>query len=237
MRSVFAAIVVVGVLAAAGCGGGSSSGATTNGGGSGEASKPASQVLTDAVTAAESASSLHLGGNVPSSGQPIGLDLSIAKGNGSTGSMTLNGQNVDLMIVGNDGYMKAGKAFWQQFAGSSGPMISQLLAGRWLKFPVNTAQFKSLVGLSRPKSLFDELKSGADSALKNSGTTTYKGQSVIALDDGKSGTLYVAATGTPYPVALVETGAGGGAITFSDWNKPVSLTAPTNVLDYSQLTG
>ena len=238
MRSFLAGIVLIVVLLAAGCGGGSPSTTTTNSSGNGEASKSATLVLSDAVKAADSASSLHIGGNVNSNGQQIGLDLSVAKGTGAKGSLTLGGSRVQLIVVGSNGYLKAGPAFWTQFAGSNGSMIAQLLAGRWLKFSVNNAQFAPLVAFSSPKALFDQLQSGADSALKNNGAKTYNGQSVVALDDGaKNGTLYVAATGTPYPAALVKTGSGGGTITFGGWNQPVSLTAPTGALDFSNLHG
>jgi len=241
MRNVLAGTLLVVAFAAAGCGsGGSQSANTTSGSGNSEASKSATQVLTDAVTAADSASSMRMNGNVNASGKQIGLDLSVAKGNGAKGSLTLGGNPVQLIVVGPNGYMKAGSTFWSQFAGSSGSVISQLLAGRWLKFPVNNAQFGPLVAFSSPKALFDQLKAGADSSLKNNGATTYKGQSVVALDDGsKNGTLYVSATGTPYPVALVKTGSGGGTITFSGWNDPVSLAAPpaSKVLDFSNLHG
>jgi hypothetical protein len=242
MRSFLAGIVLALALVAAGCGGGSSNTTTTNGttnaSSNGEASKPAVQVLADAVKAADSASSLHMSGNVSSGKNPVGIDLSIAKGNGATGSMTINGKKVDLVIVGSNGYMKGDGSFWTQFGGAAGATIAQLLQGKWLKFPVNNAQFHPIIAFSSAKALFDKLKSGADKHLQNSGVTTYKGQSVVALDDGaKNGTLYVAATGTPYPVALVKTGSDGGTITFSAWNEPVSLTAPTNVLDFSKLTG
>jgi len=239
MRALLAGIVLAVVLVAAGCGG-SSSNTTTNGSGNGngEAAKSAQQVLKDAVKAADSASSLRMGGNVSSNGQQIGIDLSVSKGKGATGSLTLGGQKVELVVVGSNGYMKAGAAFWTQFAGSAGGTIAQMLQSKWLKFPMNNAQFQPIVAFSSPKAIFDSLQSGADSGLKNKGTTTYKGQSVVALDDGaKNGTLYVSATGAPYPVALVKTGSGGGTITFSDWSQPVSLTAPTDVLDFSHLTG
>ncbi len=236
MRAFVAGTLLVVTFAVAGCGGGSSPSANSSG--NGEASKSATQVLADAVKAADSASSLQMSGNVSAGGQQIGLDLEIAKGKGAKGSLTLGGQKVDLVVVGSDGYMKAGAAFWTQFAGSEGSTIAQMLQGKWLKFPANNAQFKPLVAFSSPKAIFDQLQSGADSHLKNNGATMYKGQSVVALDDGaKNGTLYVSATGTPYPVALVKTGSGGGTITFGDWSQPVSLAAPANVLDFSHLIG
>jgi hypothetical protein len=241
MRSFLAATVLVLALLVAGCGGGSSSNTTTtnsSSGGNGLASEPAVQVLAATVKAADSASSLHLGGTVSSGKNPIGIDLSIAKGNGATGSMTLNGHKVDLVIVGKNGYMKGDGSFWKQFGGSAGATIAQLLQGKWLKFPVNNSQFHPIIAFSSAKALFDKLKSGASASVQNSGATTYKGQNVVALNDGaKNGTLYVAATGTPYPVALVKTGSDGGTLEFSAWNEPVTLTAPTNVLDFSTLGG
>ncbi len=54
-------------------------------------------------------------------------------------------------------------------------------------------------------------------------------------DDSK---LYVAATGKPYPVAIVGDKKGqSGAVTFDDWNKSVSLSAPSDALDISQFGG
>ena len=183
MRSFVAGIALIVVLVAAGCGGSSNS---NSNGSNGEASKSATQALADAVKAADSASSLRLAGSLSSNGVPISIDLSVAKDKGANGSITLKGQKVDLLIVGSDGYMKADSAFWTQFAGSSGATIAQLLAGRWLKFPVNTAQFQGIVAFSNPKAIFDSLQSGAGSKLKNEGATTYKGQSVVALNDGSA---------------------------------------------------
>ena len=56
-----------------------------------------------------------------------------------------------------------------------------------------------------------------------------------ASDNSK---LYVAATGKPYPVAIVGSKKGqSGAVTFDDWNKSVSLSAPSDALDISQFGG
>ena len=68
--------------------------------------------------------------------------------------------------------------------------------------------------------------------LTNDGQTTYKGAKVVAIRDTSDGSkLYVAATGRPYPVAIVAGGKGkSGAVTFGDWNKSVSLSAPSNAV-------
>jgi hypothetical protein len=235
MRSFVACIALIVVLVAAGCGGSSKS-TSTNGAGNGEASKPAAKVLADAVKAADGASSLHMSGNVTSNGAPIGLDLSVLNGKGATGSITLKGHKVDLLIADNYGYMKADASFWSEFVRRNGATIGQLLAGKWLKFPVTDVDFQGIIAFSNPDAIFGSLQSGASSGLKNNGATTYQGQDVVALNDGsQNGTLYVSATGKPYPVALVKTGSSGGTIAFDNWNESVSLTAPSNVLDFSQL--
>lgn len=235
MRQVLAGMLLVVALALAGCGGGSSSPSTS---GNGEAAKPAQQVLTDTVNAADAATSLHLSGNISGGGEQIGVDLRVAKNKGATGTVTLNGSKVQLIIIGSDAYIKADAKALQALAGTQGAAVAPALANQWLKAPTNDAKFQGILAFSNPQSLFDQLKSGAGANLKNNGVMTYKGQSAVALDDGAAnGTLYVAATGTPFPVALVKTGTAGGALTFSDWNKAVTLTAPSGAIDISKLGG
>lgn len=243
MRAVLCStLLVVVLLAAAGCGGGGGGGgggSTAGGGGkpSGEAGKSANAVLADAIKAADAASSVRMSGQIAASGRQVGVDLSIVKGKGATGTLTLSGSKIDIVLIGKKGYMRAPTAFWTKFAGASGAAIGQLLAGKWLAFPADNAQFGSFTGIANDHALFDQLRHHG--TLANDGTTTYKGQSVIKLaDTTKSGTLYVAASGTPYPVALVlGKKSDSGTVTFDRWGQSVSLTAPSGAIDFSHLTG
>jgi hypothetical protein len=235
VRAVFGSAVLVAVLFVAGCGGGGGGGGGTSATQpSGLASKPAGVVVAEAARAADSASSVHVSGQGTQSGKPISLDITFARGKGATGSIALNGASFDLVLIGDTAYLRAGSAFWKQFGGSSG--VSQLFVNKWLKFSANNAQLGPLTKLANQKSFLKLLKSHGK--LENQGETTYKGQSVVAINDTtQGGTLYVAASGTPYPVALVKSGNSGGTITFDKWNEPVTLTAPQGALDFSHLTG
>jgi hypothetical protein len=201
----------------------------------GEASKPAPQVLADAKAAATAASAAHVSGNIASSGTTVELDVSLSRGKGAKGSMSTNGLQFDLVRIGDTAYIRGSDTFYKHFAG---PAIAQLLHGKWLKAPTATGRFHSLAPLTSLDAIFAEVSSH-HGKLVNDGQTTYRGQQVVAIrDTSDNSKLYVAATGTPYPVAIIgKKGNNSGAITFGDWNKPVSLTAPQGAIDISRLGG
>lgn len=227
--SVLALLLTTLVVAGCGGGGGSSSSAKANG----EASKSADQVFADANHAATTASSMHVSGNINANGTAITLDFSTTK-QAATGSMSLNGYSFDFIRIGNSLYIKGSDAFYKHFAGAS---LAQLLHDKWLRGSATKGKVAQLGQFTSATGLF-ALVSKSHSTLNNEGTKTYKGQSVVALDDSShQGTFYVAATGKPYPVAFVGPTAKAGAITFGNWNAPVSASAPKGAIDISQVGG
>src|SRR5262249_47696298 len=179
----------------AGCGG-SKSTAKPNG----EESKPPATVLANARAAATSASSAHVSGSVQSGGTPITLDLSTVRGKGAKGSMSTNGLQFDLVRVGDTGYIRGSDAFYEHFAGAA---VAQLIRGKWLKAPVTHSRFHSLEPLTDLRLLLTGISSH-HGKLVNEGATSYKGTQVVALrDKSDNSKLYVAATGKPYPAAIV----------------------------------
>jgi hypothetical protein len=229
MRPLALALAVTAAFLA-GCGGSSKAAPPNN-----EATKPAERVLADARAAATSATSAHVAGSIRSGGTPITLDLSTARGRGAKGSMSTNGLKFDLVRIGDTLYIRGSDAFYQHFAGAA---VAQLLHNRWIKAPATSGRLKSLTPLTNLGALFAGVSSH-HGKLVNDGNTTYKGQAVVAIQDTSDNSkLYVAGTGKPYPVAIV----GGkqsqsGAITFGDWNTPVSLSVPSGAIDISSLGG
>jgi hypothetical protein len=229
MRASALALVLTAALLA-GCGGHKKAAPTND-----EASKPAAQVFADAKAAATSASSAHVSGNIESGGTAITLDLDMVRGKGAKGSVTLDGRQADIVRIGDVAYVHGSDAFWQHYAG---PLFAQLLHDKWVKAPVDTGRFRSVAPLTNLGLLFARI-SAHHGKLVNDGRTTYKGQQVVAIrDTSDNSKLYVAATGKPYPVAIVGGKAGqSGTIEFSDWNRHVSLTAPSGAIDISTLGG
>jgi hypothetical protein len=237
----FAGALVVVALAAAGCGGSSNlSGHTDTNSSSGELSKPAAQVLADAVMAVRTASSFRISGEVM--GSPV--HLSFVAGKGAIGSLTNHiGGKVDLIVVGRKAYWKSGKAYWTNVLGSYNPELVRRLSGKWVEYPNNDLSPSSYF-LTNPTVVVEYLKAmGGNLALPatvtSDGATTFKGQSVVAITGSQAewpkglpkATLYVANTGTPYPVAIVNAdGFPHDELDFDSWNAPVRVTAPAGAL-------
>ena len=222
LRRLLPALVVL-MVAAAGCGGGSKS--------NGEAAKTADQVVTDAKTAATSAKAVHVSGSITDAGQPLTLDITIVKDAGGQGTMSESGLKFEIIRVGSKAYIKGSDAFLRKFAGAAG---AQLLKGKWLQGSATTGDLAALAPLTDIGKLFNGAL-GSHGKLENNGETTFKGQKVVAIEDTtQGGTLYVASTGTPYPVAIVG-GKDQGTITFDKWNDTMSITAPKGAVDMSKL--
>jgi len=215
------------VLAAAttgGCGGSS---------GNGVASKSPAEIVAAARAAASGATAVHVKGSTIAAGTPITLDLSLVTGKGGRGRLAENGLSFELIEIGPTIYINGSSAFYTHFAGAA---AAQLLHGKWLKASTSNPSFAGLTSLTELRKLLDAALATANMTLANAGTATIDGQAAVGVKDTtQSGTLYVATSGPAYPLEIVKSGAGGGTITFSEWNKPVPLTAPANSVDIEQL--
>ncbi len=213
------------IFAIAGCGSSSSSG-------NGVASKSASEILAASKAAADSASSVHVTGNLTSNGTPITLNLSLASGHGGRGQISQGNLSFNLIVVGNTIYIKGSPAFYSHFGGTA---AAQLFQGKWLKAPISGGELGSLAALTNFGQLLDQTLASHGTLAKGS-SSTVAGTPVIELrDSAHNGSLFVATTGKPYPIQIVKHGSETGHITFTGWNQPVSLSAPAGAIDLSQL--
>jgi hypothetical protein len=214
-------------LLLAACGGGSSSSS-----GNGVADKSPAAIIAATKAAADGAKSVHVSGSLVSGGSPITLDMNLLAGKGGRGQLSQDGLSFELIEVGGTVYIKGSQAFYKHIGGSA---AAQLLQGKWLKAPASSADFASLGQLTNLRALVDQTLSD-HSSLSNSGTSTVKGQKVVGITDkSKGGTLYIAATGKPYPVEIAKSGSGTGSITFDSWDEPLTLSAPANAIDVAAL--
>ncbi len=219
-----AAGLLLAVAALGGCGDSS---------GNGLASKSPTEIVAAAKAAADGASAVRVAGSTVTGGSPITLDLSLVTGKGGRGRLSENGLSFELIEIDGTIYINGSSAFYTHFAGAA---AAQLLHGKWLKASTSNASFAGLSSLTDLRKLLDAALTTNHKALVTTGTRTVGGQAAVGVKDtAQNGILYVATTGTAYPLEITKSGAGGGTITFDEWNKPVALTPPPNAVDIEQL--
>ncbi|HME04060.1 MAG TPA: hypothetical protein VKG38_13640 [Solirubrobacteraceae bacterium] len=200
--------------------------------GNGVAAKTAAQIVASATAAADGAATVHVSGTITRAGRPLSLDLELFRGKGGQGQITLDGQRIALVAIDPAIYVEGNAAFYRRLVG---PAAARLLQGRWLKALPSDGDLSALASLVHLDRLLD-LVLADHATLAKGATTTIAGQSVIAVHDASlGGTLYVATTGTPYPVEIVEPAARGGLLLLDRWNEPVTLQAPPNPFSVKQL--
>ena len=227
IRTLTLALASVLVLASAlaGCGGSSSSG-------NGIESKSPEQILEATKQAASQASSVHIVGSIVSEGKPITLNMELLAGKGGKGTISQEGFTIQIIQTGGAVYINGSAAFYKHVSGSA---AAALLQGKWLKAPANSGELASLAELTDLGKLIDTALA-THGNLSKGDPTTVQGQKAVPLKDtSKGGTLYVAATGEPFPLQLTKEGKENGKVTFSRWDEPVTLTAPSGAIDISKL--
>lgn len=190
------------------------------------ADKSAAEVLAASQAAARAATSVRVAGDI----DDVSLELRLARGVGATGSLEQRGSRFELIAVGGEVYLKGSDAFYEQIAGRA---AVQLLGGKWLKAPASDREFASIAQLGDMELLLRQVLNPQSDTVVKGAVTTVDGQQSVPLR-AKDGTLYVAAEGA-LPLQLTGSASRPGKITFSEWNQPVDVTAPTDAVDLSEL--
>ncbi|MFL6239549.1 MAG: hypothetical protein ACJ735_08705 [Actinomycetes bacterium] len=201
----------------------------------GVAKKTPDQIIAAMKAALNKNGSFHVAGSGKSGGSGLGVDLNIdAKKNAAVGSLTVNGQRLDLVRIGSAIYIKAPAAFFQ--AQGAPAAAATAFDNKWLK---STTSSKSFSDLSDVTTVDGFLK--PDGPITKGSASTLHGKKVLALVDSKGtsdeGTLYVQTTGDPLPVQIVSGGSDSGTLVFDKFGETVTATAPAAAVDLSNVGG
>jgi hypothetical protein len=199
----------------------------------GIASKSADAIVAGALAAANTASSVHVSGKGVANGQPLVLDIR-ASARGGGGHITVNGLSFDVVRIGVTAYFKGGVAFWRSAGGPAAAPLAPLFAGKWMMASATKGDLASLTPLTDLHSLLGAILNNHGKLVKGGGATLGGRQVIAVIDTPKGGTLYVAATGLPYPVEIAKGGSSGGTIRFDQWGVPLRLTAPKGAVDINR---
>jgi hypothetical protein len=199
------------------------------------------QILEKSKVAAKAASSVHLKGTVKgsdgaTSDSGTAVDLRYNGDAGTVGTMTVNGQSMQLVFQGQELFFKASPDTWTELTADS--RAGKLIGDKWVKIPPQAPGFESVATLAT-FNRFIEKALTPDGALTKTAIKTVRGLNVVGVvEKANNETLYVATEGEPYPVQ-VQSDTGQGALDFLEWNKPVDVQAPPldQVVDLSKFTG
>lgn len=212
-----AALVATGALS--GCGGGSKL--------NGEQSKTGNQVAADAVNALRGAASAHMIFSGPVGNASATFDLTF-KGDDTKGQVSTNGTTFQVIKIGNQAYIKGDKATYTALANAR---IADLIGDRWLLLSGDQAANFTAITLSN-------ITSSLNSSTWAKPVTQSKldGKKVVVITNNKNNAqVYVANTGTPYPMKGQGKTAGDGSWTLSDFNAPVTISAPADAVNLNEL--
>ena len=219
---------------------GSSSGANAFAGKSG------SQVLAVTMAAAKRQGSVHLA----ESDKPTGSGTYDVGSNSGRQTIADGSEgNATLLVLPGIAYLNGDAAFLENEVGLSVSNAS-LYAERWISFvPSDTSyDYQQLVsGDTLSSALSESTPSGR---LTLTSERTVDGQRVVGVSGGLgplseggakgSEVLYVSTVAPYLPVELVvsatyEGNSGSSTLTFSDWDEPISVAAPSDVTPASAI--
>jgi hypothetical protein len=200
----------------------------------------AQDVARKAKAAMLAAGSMKIAGTGISDGKPMQLALSVTKAGECTGTIAMGKASTKLIVTGPEYFMKPSADFLAETGASAkdAQTFEQVLNGRWMKGNSTTGD-NGLSGVCDLKSMLKDEKNPA--SLKLGAPTTIAGVKVVTVEKKKGAEtqrMYVAAEGAPY---LQKDEAIGGkephAVTFSEFDKPVKVTAPApgDTLDMAKL--
>ncbi|MGC9221898.1 MAG: hypothetical protein ACP5H2_11215, partial [Solirubrobacteraceae bacterium] len=216
-RTVAATLAALGLaVGAAACG-------AANPSGNGVQAKSSAQILKAAQTAVRGLHSVHIAGAVKQRGLALALDLKVAAGAGSTGSVSENGRKFEVVVDRGSVYLKATSAVWKALGAG---IVGTFLDGKWLKAPATGAYMRVAAFGSAP-TIFAKIFH-PDAKLVKLAVRRVDGVQAVGLRDAdQNASLWVAVNGKPYPVAVTSS---VGRIRFTQFNKPVTITPPSDAV-------
>ncbi|MCW2546569.1 MAG: lipoprotein [Mycobacterium sp.] len=232
-RPVLALAIAVTAVAVSACG---SSGPSNNG----EAKKSGPQVVKDASTALAAAGAVHFAGTITDSDTKTKTKVDMQlQSDGTSGSLTSAGYQIDLIAINGVTYEKAPAAFYTSQKAPAAAAAA--LGGHWVKLSGSDSdsdftQF-TLAGVA--KSLTDPTQNSSPTEQKVT-TGTLDGQKVVIVRQADGSQLFIAATGAPLPLKVVNSDKsqdGSGTLILSGYGKHQVIKAPAGAIDASTVAG
>jgi len=195
-----------------------------------------SDLMLNVVVAVRRAGSFHLRATSTQNGTTAVFVQEVGSRQGIQ-NITIGKQHATIVVINAVAYLRANKLALLQFMGFPAA-IADRLHDRWISFTPTDAPYTDIAASVTLDSALNEI--AIDGPVTKTAETTVLGRRVVGLTgngfmNGKE-TLYVPATGTPFPVQEILSISGGSeAIVFSHWGETVRVAKPTSVIAFSSV--
>ncbi len=210
------------------------------------AGKTPAQILTVATASAKKSGSAHyvLKAVEGSSSQTISGDASATEGQQQ---VVQGAQHIQVIYVGGIAYVRGDSGGLTSAMGLTSTVAASY-ANKWIAVHSTDSLFKSIVSAVTLAGTLAQLN--PTGTLSLTAPTSVAGRPAVGVKGGLPGTpqqgvsgdttLYVAATAPTVPLKFSGTAKQGSQTvkdsgTFSNWGKPLTLTAPTGSVAFSSL--
>ncbi|MGH7642380.1 MAG: hypothetical protein ACRENX_05085 [Candidatus Dormibacteria bacterium] len=194
--------------------------------------KSAPAILRAAAQALGSARSFEIVATSTAPSGPGTLNFEFEGANEGEGTFTSPSVTFQAEELGGIDYFRS-KTLWTQVGGAS---LQSALGDRWVYISAKSATAAQLTlafgELTSPKELALSLSKSAPDAVRGK-QSNFQGHPVIAVDEPPHGALYVATTGSPYPLRWVQTPTA--QVDFTEFGKKFHLRAPKKPLNLAAI--
>lgn len=187
------------------------------------------EVANAAADALEEAGAVHVEGTMSQDGSEAEIDMQL-QGEDAAGSVSMDGAEVELVLVDGAQYLRAGADFWAATAGVP-QQVAASLDGQWVVVPEGSSDFAdvSLVGI------VDSLRNPDTPVVEEVREDELDGQDVVVVEQEDGSELFVADEDPPYPLQITNADGGSGTLTFSGFGEEEDISAPADALDLAEL--
>jgi hypothetical protein len=196
---------------------------------------PGNQVENAVESAFQGATAVHIKGSLTNNSGSLTLDLQLNRNKSAQGTVNEGGADIPLKAVNGVDYLQFTP---QLISVSSNKAVEQAGAALTDKWVVGTSSLASdIVGSLKGLLDYDTFLQSmfATGSLTPTATTTdvVDNVPVVVYEASDGASVYVATASPHYLMRLTAPSSGSGSLDFTNWNKPVAVTAPTGAQLYA----
>ena len=179
----------------------------------------------------KAAGAVHVEGTMIQDGTEAALDMQL-QDDGASGTLEMGGQQIELLVVGDEAYVQADAEFWK--SSGSPEAFASMIAGRWLLMPAEQAGELGPLSL---EGFAEELLDPESGVVEEVETGQVEGEDVLVVSTEDGSKLSVLTGDDSYPVLLEGTEENPGNVVLSGFGERQELEAPADFVDLADLGG